>query len=73
MNSLWIPDIKKMKGNRKNPPTPFQRDTTFVKLQFLAENIWSQLNDTTQISEIYNYYYFELVLKSTLKNISLPV
>lgn len=73
MNSFQIPDIKKMEGSSKNPPTPFQKDTAFVNLQFLAENIWSRLNDTTQISEIYNYYYFELVLKSSLKSISLPV
>lgn len=69
MNSAQIPDIRRMKGSRKKSPTQLQRNTTFVNLQFLTENIWSQLDDTTQITEIYNYYYFELVLKSTLRNI----
>lgn len=72
MNSAWIPDIEKRKGSRKMPPTHFQRNTTFVNPQFLTKNIWSQLNDTTQISKVYNYYYFELFLKSTLRN-TLPV
>lgn len=68
INSAQIPDIRKMKGSRKESPTQLQRNTTFVNPQFLTENIWSQLDDTTQITEIYDYYYFELVLKSTLRN-----
>lgn len=39
MNSAQIPDIRRMKGSRKKSPTQLQRNTTFVNLQFLTENI----------------------------------
>jgi len=49
--------LGKWKEAEKSPWTQFQRNTAFISLQFLAENIWSQLDDTTQISDIYNNYH----------------
>lgn len=62
---IWIHSESQTLGKWKEAEKNLQqhfRDTAFVDLEFLVENIWSQLDDTIQIREICNYYYFESVL-----------